>query len=163
MGLYDIEHKRLCEEITYDPETGLFFRIKKSRGHDAGPITYVSKSSGYLIVGVFARQFQGHRLAWFHHYGEWPKHHVDHINGIKTDNRICNLRDVTQLVNNQNVRSANRRSKTGYVGVVPNKKRFSAQICRGDAQYHLGTFDTPELAHAAYVEAKRRLHEGCTI
>ena len=97
-------------------------------------------------------------------HGEWPADEVDHINGDSTDNRLCNLRSVSREVNQENIRRAKRNSKTGLLGVMHTRggKYRSAIRVRG-VFHHLGHFDTAEQAHAAYVEAKRRLHEGCTL
>jgi ribosome biogenesis SPOUT family RNA methylase Rps3 len=96
----------------------------------------------------------------------WPKHTIDHINGVRTDNRIGNLRDVTQQKNSENMRRPQKRTISGFLGVhVQRRKtvRYLAQIVTDGKLRHLGSYDTAEDAHAAYLEAKRRLHEGCTI
>jgi len=51
---------------------------------------------GYIIIKINRKDYQAHRLAWLYEYGNFPKQTIDHINRIKTDNRICNLRDVSQ-------------------------------------------------------------------
>ncbi len=88
---------------------------------------------------------------------------MDHLNGDASDNRLANLRDVPQEVNQQNQRRANADSKTGLLGASPRGPRFQAAITtQGDRRY-LGLFDTAEEAHQAYLTAKRQLHAGCTI
>jgi hypothetical protein len=83
-------------------------------------------------------------------YGMWPQGQIDHINGIRTDNRLSNLRDVSSAVNNHN--SQRRLWGTArYVGVKETPGgRYAATICRT----HLGVFDTPDQAHVAYLVAK---------
>lgn len=93
---------------------------------------------------------------------------VDHINGDPLDNRRTNLRIVDARGNAHNQRKAHRNSKTGFLGVdhLPSKypnRPYRAQIKVGGKKLHLGQFETPEAAHAAYVEAKRVLHEGNTL
>lgn len=106
-----------------------------------------------------------HRLAWLYVHGRWPDGLIDHKNGDRADNRFDNLRDVAHRVNMQNLRKAFVSSKTGLLGASPLKDgRFGAFIKRDGKSKNLGTFDTPELAHAAYVAAKRVIHhEGNTL
>ena len=97
--------------------------------------------------------------------GAWPEHDVDHINGVRNDNRWSNLREVTRTVNIQNQRIAQTRNVAGLLGVSFEKARnkYKAGIVAGGKYHNLGRFNTAEEAHAAYLKAKRELHEGCTI
>jgi hypothetical protein len=95
--------------------------------------------------------------------GRWPNGVVDHINGDTSDNQWSNLRDVTHSVNCQNQRRAKRSNASGLLGVSFFDGKPRASISVDGRPIHLGTFDTPEAAHQAYVEAKRKLHAGCTI
>jgi hypothetical protein len=149
--------------LAYDPDTG---RLTWKACHDSTRIGTEAKSldvAGYVQVNVAGTMLKGHRLAWFLHYGEWPDGHIDHINGIRNDNRIANLRVVTNAINCQNKRKALPKSKTGVLGVVKVGQRFQANIHHNRKKHYLGTYDTPEQAHAVYVEAKRQLHAGCTL
>ena len=158
----------VSNRLDYDPETG-FFTWKKCR--DSGRIGKRPSSldvSGYLQINICGTVCKGHRLAWMMVHKEMPKGHIDHINGIRNDNRIVNLRCVTGTMNTQNKRLGSCRNKCGYLGVyedvrLPEKVRFRAKIQFGKKQLHLGGYPTPELAHEAYVLAKRKYHEGCTI
>ena len=118
-----------------------------------------------MRVMVDGRQWLAHRLAWLYVHGEWPDQ-IDHVNGIKTDNRISNLRNVCARVNMENVRGpkANNRS-SGVLGVTwwERGKKWKAQINMRGRNRHLGYTDTIEDAQRLYLDAKRRLHEGCTI
>ena len=100
------------KHISYDPTTGVITRIDRKNG--SGSID----AYGYLIIKIKSQQFKAHRLAWFMHYGEFPKQTIDHINGDKLDNRICNLRDVSQSFN-ASVGNQNRppNVETGYRGI----------------------------------------------
>jgi len=90
----------------------------------------------------------------------WPTKHVDHIDGNPMNNAWGNLRDVSRSVNMQNRYAAPSTSTHGFLGVTKNHKRFLAQI-RFDSKYrYLGTYDTPQEAHEAYLSAKRQFHEG---
>lgn len=85
---------------------------------------------GYLIIKIKGKQFKAHRIVWFLCTGQWPSGVIDHINRVKTDNRIENLRDVTQAENCINVaRKAN--PDTGYVGIYLDKCTYGlkAKYC----------------------------------
>lgn len=149
--------------LNYDPETG---KLTWKFLHNSLRIGEEAKSldvSGYIQVNLCGTMVKGHRLAWLIHYGEWPTGDVDHLNGIRNDNRIANLRDVPNAINCQNKRSALPTSKTGLLGVVKRGNRYQANIHANRKKKFLGSFDTPEEAHAAYVQAKRSMHEGCTL
>lgn len=154
--------------VAYDPETGkLTWKVLRNTlriGEEARCLDV----AGYVQVNICGTLVKGHRLAWLIHYGEWPADHIDHINGVRNDNRITNLRCVSGTVNTQNKRNGSCKNNSGYLGVymaprMSPQKRFLAKIMQGGKQYHLGGFPTAEAAHAAYVAAKRQLHEGCTL
>ena len=90
-------------------------------------------------------------------HGEWPRHEIDHINGDPSDNRICNLRDVTHKVNglNQKIPAHN---KSGIIGVSwhNSTKKWAATITVSKKQLHLGVFDTIEQARDARSLAERK-------
>lgn len=154
----------LRELLAYDPLTGAFvWRRKINHAKPGDAAGHLNRTLGYVMIGVAGRCYWAHRLAWLHVTGEWPERGIDHINGVKHDNRWSNLREATQGVNNQNQRRAHRDSLTGVLGVTKKRRKYRAQIVLNRKTNYLGTFDTPELAHAAYLAAKRRMHEGGTI
>ena len=120
------------------------------------------KHTGYIVVGVRSHDYAAHRLAWLYVHGVWPVHEIDHINGVKSDNRICNLRDVPKAINSQNKRTTSK-NISGLRGVSPSYKGWQARIVVDGASKYLGKFPTKEAAHAAYIDEKRRMHEGCAI
>lgn len=120
---------------------------------------------GYWEVSVLDRTFPAHRVVWALCTGSWPTFHIDHINGDRTDNRFENLRDVPSVVNNENQRRARINNNTGLLGAHLHKHSGLYHACirvRGK-KHSLGYHKTANDAHAIYVEAKRRLHEGCTL
>jgi hypothetical protein len=156
----------LKEYVHYDPETGIFTWVFSKNAHY--PIVLGNRadtvSKGYCRVGIKRVRYAAHRLAWLYMTGDWPKNMIDHINGNPLDNRFCNLRDVTASVNLQNQRKASPRNKSGFLGVHKNVKgRFEATICVLGKRHWLGAHTTPEQAYEAYLQAKRILHQGCTI
>lgn len=123
----------------------------------------LSEANGY-VQGCFAGKKMGvHRFAWLIYYGKLPDKSIDHINGDKTDNRIANLRELPVAHNNQNRRSAQSNSSTGVLGVSHSGKKFAATIKHDGRKLWIGTFDTPELAHDAYLAKKREIHLGNTL
>lgn len=154
--------EELKDIVSYDKNTGFFYWVEKPRfqniqaGSKAG---WVAKS-GYAKIKIKGRTYSAHRLAWFYVYGEWPKNEIDHINEIKTDNRIVNLRDVTKIVNQRNQHSPRKHNKTGFAGVYfkKDKNKFVAQIETGNGKKHIGYFSNPQDAHAAYLVAKNKYH-----
>jgi hypothetical protein len=151
------------KRLNYDPETGKLTWKFCRDSHKIGAEAKSLDVSGYVQVNIAGTVVKGHRLAWFIHYGEWPNGHIDHINGVRNDNRIANLRVVTNAINCQNKRRALPKSKTGVLGVVKVGDRYQANIHFNRKKRYLGTYSTPEEAHQVYVEAKRVLHEGCTL
>ena len=159
-----LDAERLRELMHYDPETGVFTRlVRTSNRVKVGDVAGSLSHYGYLEFQLYGKLRKAHRLAWLYMTGEWPTGEIDHRNTVRTDNRFCNLRDVTTLGNQQNRRSANKNSLTGFLGVSPKRGKWKAQIRAGGVLRHLGTFETPTAAHQAYLQAKRKLHEGCTI
>jgi len=145
--------------LSYSPETGLLSWVKTSHGRVAGKTTGYLKPSGYLYVSYEGKQVMAHRVIWKIMTGAWPEHQVDHINGMKTDNRWANLRSATCAENSRNgpKRSTN---KSGFKGVhwCKSEQRWVAQIRRNYKKFRLGAFATPEEAHAAYVAAAKEMH-----
>jgi hypothetical protein len=161
--MLDITQDKLKNLLHYDEGTGIFTRIVTTNSRSlAGEEIKTSKShySEYQFNGKRARL---HRLAWFYVYGEWPKNHIDHIDGDKSNNSIRNLRDVTVDINIQNVKGAYRSNKSGFLGVTLHQGRWRAVITIKGKNIHIGYYETPILAHEAYVFAKRKGHPGCTI
>lgn len=155
--------ERLKNFVSYDPETGIFIRLIGSGTSKAGDIAGSLDESGYLRFRVDGKKYRAHRLAYFYMTGEWPKGEIDHKNGNRSDNRWSELRDGDRFQNQQNQRKASIASTTGLLGASRHKTKFMAQIRVGGTTKYIGLFETPDLAHAAYVNAKRALHAGCTI
>ncbi len=155
---------RLKELLHYDPETGVFtWLVRTSTCIRVGDIAGYRDGDGYLRIGICGGQYRAHRLAWLYMTGKWPIDQIDHKNAVKNDNRWKNLREATCAINNQNKRKALRNNRTGFLGVSRNGKGFIAQIKINEKRRNLGTYPTPELAHEAYLKAKRELHAGCTL
>lgn len=158
-----VTQERLRELLDYDPETGIFHWKSRRGKAAAGKVAGCLDGRGYCVINVDRKRHYAHRLAWVYVNGG-VRFCIDHINGDKGDNRIANLRDVDCKTNRQNTRKAYASNKsTGILGVRVLKGKYVSQIWVGGKDMHLGTFTTIEEAHAAYVEAKRLHHAGCTI
>ena len=156
--------ERLRELFNYNPSTGIFTRlVSTNRGAKAGDVVGHTKSGRYVKVKIDGANYRIHRLAWLFVHGAWPTDHIDHINGNSFDNRIENLRDVGRDLNMQNQRKARSDNKLGVLGVVRSFGGFRAEIKVCGKKRSLGTFQTPDQAHAAYLDAKRVLHPGNTL
>lgn len=158
--------ERLRELLQYDLETGSFiWRVTRSRGARALNVAGQSTANGYRSIKIDGRKHLAHRLAWLYVHGKWPQQDIDHINGVRDDNRIVNLRDVSRSVNLQNQRRARSLTSGGLIGASKRKPQndWQASIKVDGKKRYLGLFNTPEAAHAAYVAAKRKYHEGCTL
>lgn len=156
---------RLREVFHYDPETGLFTRLidKSNRGR-VGTIATCRNRWGYVVFRIDGALYRANRCAVLYMTGEWPRGTVDHRDTDPANDRWVNLRDVPCQVNCQNARRARASSQSGLLGASPTPKgRWVAGISMDGRKEHLGTFETPEAAHLAYVERKRVLHAGCTL
>lgn len=174
MKLYRAFERLPCRDdvsaaLDYDPLTGLFkWKVRRSwrvlAGDEAGNVC----PRGYRRIAFNRVQIGAHRLAWLLVHRAWPEFDIDHIDGNRANNAISNLRDVPNVVNAQNQRRPRKAKQDPLplgvcvIGARKNK-RFKAQIVAFGVKHHLGMFYTAEEAHAAYVQAKRRLHAGCTI
>ena len=90
------------------------FRTWNSRY--AGKVAGTLSSDGYFAISIFKQRFLSHRLAWAMHHDEWPENDIDHINGVRSDNRIDNLRSVTRSENRKNA-ALHGRNTSGVSGV----------------------------------------------
>lgn len=165
MAKSDLSSQELKELYEYNPTTGEFLSRKFGRNQSA------TKPAGFMIAEGYRRihvrrygYYAAHRLAWLYCYGELPTLPIDHINGVKSDNRISNLRLVSTLLNNQHIWEARSTSVSGLLGVSDKGNRFTAMIkarlAGRTVQLYLGSYATAEEAHAVYMDAKRLLHEG---
>ena len=157
---------RVKQALEYSNTTGQFkWTSKKSSTVRDNRIAGTQMKNGYIAIVLDNHRLLAHRLAWFYTHGVWPEKQIDHINGIRDDNRIVNLRLADQAINSQNLRKAQPRSTTGFLGVFPwgRTGRFLARIHANGKYHKIGVFDTPEQAHQAYLTAKRKLHPGTTI
>lgn len=155
-----LTYERACELLIYDPETGaLYWRVARP-GALKGVLVGTRTSEGYTQVEVDYRLYKAHRVIWLLMTGKWPAHHIDHINGMRADNRWKNLREATPLENSRN-RRPHKDSGSGRVGVYfdNTRRKWGAYIGVDRKCLNLGFFDKKEDAVEARVLAEA-MHFG---
>lgn len=165
MAANDLTAQRLRELLSYNPESGQLSWLESRGSVASGKLCNTKDKHGYIVIRVDRRLYKAHRLAWLHAYGEWPRGVIDHINHDCSDNRLENLRDVTQAQNSGNILGPKAGNKSGFLGVHYDRRagRYCAEIKLNRKKHHLGHFQTAEEASAAYLTAKRKLHPACII
>lgn len=140
-----ITQKELKQSVSYNRRTGVFTR--KSTKKKAGAID----SHGYIQIKINGRLYLAHRLVWLWVYGRFPTKHIHHRNGKKTDNRFCNLEEVSQMKNN---RLSNTRNNKPYPGVHcrSENKKYRAYINIDKKRINLGSYKTKKEA----IEVRRQ-------
>ena len=160
-------HEELLRAFHYNPDTGVFTNIsRRANCVHLGTIAGFVNSKGYRVIKYRQLAYRAHRLAIFYMTGEWPPEQVDHINGKRDDNCFVNLRCADACINTQNLKGPPRNSTSGLLGAHRGgwkKRRWVAAISVEGRRMYLGIYQTPEEAHRVYMEAKRKLHKGCTI
>ena len=153
-----LTQSRLKELLVYHADTGVFTwrfgRPKAKAGSVAGSVTW----KGYWLIGVDGRRYRAHHLAWLYEHGYLPSYQIDHINHNKLDNRIKNLREVTNCQNHKNMGIPSN-NKTGYRGVsfAKDREKYTARIKDGKSYRNLGYFECAAAAAIAYAKAKIKL------
>lgn len=151
LSLIDLKY-----QLTYDPESGKFVSNLDTKTYKKGDQACHPMASGYLRVRAGGKRYLSHRLAWFYMTGEWPKKEIDHINHNKTDNRWCNLRDVSPKENQRN----RPKQVNGCGGIAWNKRANKWKVYIGSGsqktRLHLGYFSNKLDALAARKSAENK-------
>ena len=145
-------------QFSYDPNTGVITRLVDRANGKAGPVVSSPDNRGYLRIRCGdRRQIAQHRIAWLLMTGHWPTEEIDHINGIRTDNRWSNLRSVSR-VENQHNRKLPTNNKSGVHGVCWHKSlgKWVAQIRLNEKIKHLGCFSSIDDAIEARKIAEKK-------
>ena len=140
----ELTQELISKVIKYDPLSGTLIRISNLHSKSVVPNSRAGylKKSGYRGISLFGKTYAEHHLAWFIHYGVWPTGQIDHINQVRDDNRIANLREVTKAENARN-RSRNPNSKLGEHGIWFNQRTFKyvAEITFNGKKVYQKSFD----------------------
>jgi hypothetical protein len=133
----------------YDEQTGIFTHKKAYGGVEKGQVAGCLSSLGYTRIKVNSIGYMAHRLAWIYVFGNYPTCGIDHINRIKTDNRIANLRELPQCLNMLN---------NAAKGFTKRGNKYRAQLGINGKKVPIGTFNTEEAAKIAYLSKKFELY-----
>ncbi|ECT8778323.1 endonuclease [Salmonella enterica subsp. enterica serovar Newport] len=144
--------------IDYNPENGVLTAKVNFSGRQAGSVIGSQTWQGYYAFSLFGKKCFAHRLAWLLHYGEWPSQPIDHINGIKTENSIRNLR-LCSLSQNQFNKPTQKNNTTGVKGVYWNKrdKRYVASVQFNGKKYSAGHHKDIDSAKEAVMKLREKL------
>ena len=151
-----ITQERLKKLLHYDPETGLFTRlVRVCNCVQVGDITGTKATGNYLRMMIDGSPYMLHRLAWLYMYGAWPKDEIDHINHVRDDNRILNLRNVNSTENGRN-QKLHITNTSGVCGVFLRKNTniWYVQMRIGGKNVHIGNFKNFDDAVFARKEAE---------
>ncbi|MCU1140658.1 HNH endonuclease signature motif containing protein [Stenotrophomonas maltophilia] len=153
--------ERLRSLLRLDVDTGLLhWLVERPNGAKPGDVAGWHDRNRYVRLEVDQVKLADHRVAWALHTGYWPPDgmQIDHINGIKTDNRPVNLRLANNSENQSSARSRPGRSGLRGVYWVPQMGRWRAKIMKGKRTIHVGYFHDKNEAHAAYCQAAAEIH-----
>jgi hypothetical protein len=153
--------KELRRRLSYNPITGNLIWISKNKMHPRlfRMVAGSNRPDGRRYVQIFGRSWPASRLAFYIMTGRCPKI-VDHINGNSADNRWKNLRPATSLQNSWNITTLSRKKKSALpVGVRRmSSGKFQARLAAKLKTFYIGTFESADAAHRAYLKKKRGLH-----
>lgn len=150
----ELSRELLRKYLEYNPETGVFTRKINSGKCKKGDVVG-SLSKGYLYVKIDNKSYALHRLAVFLTTGIFPVTDVDHINGIKSDNRIANLRVCSRSDNAKNAK-LNRNNRLMVKGVRKLKDTGKYQVRLNQKSF--GCYEDLELAELVAIEAREKYH-----
>lgn len=160
-----LDHARVRSLFHYDASAGRLVWARKISPFSSVPVGRVAGTlvpvCGYRAIRIDKRGYYEHRLIWFWHHGKWPDGEIDHVNGVKTDNRIENLRVASREQNQQNTKlfATNRTGAKG-VAFISSRNRYRASIGYQRKRVILGEFKTIDEARAAYAAAAATHHAG---
>jgi HNH endonuclease/AP2 domain len=154
----DLTSEELHRILHYDPETGIFTFLVQRGARRIGQKAGCPDARGHLIFSIHGRSYRAHRVAWLYVHGRWPAQQIDHIDGIRDNNAINNLREASNLENSRNSKRYVT-NKSGFKGVsfCKEKNKWVAHINTKGKTKHLGYFRTPELASILYEKTAKEL------
>lgn len=155
-----ITQEELKKALNYDPLTGIFTRNMRASNQVPGQVVGSKDSGGYLVAMINGKRYSLHRMAWLYFYGRMPVGDIDHINGVRDDNRIVNLRECSRSKNCMN-KKINKNNMSGAKGVGWHKQsgKWRARIMIDGESIHIGEFKSIGDAESAISEARDKIHK----
>jgi hypothetical protein len=159
MSSKSIRQEELKSLLHYSPETGFFTRLTPTQRTKVGEVIGCKNTNGHVQIRLGRRFILAHRLAWLYMTGSFPQSQVDHINGIKDDNRWINLREATNKQNGEN-QKLHTNNTSGYRGVHFDKKtrKWRGVIGHNGKKLVVGYFCCASEAAAATKEARAKFY-----
>lgn len=154
-----ITQKYLKSILDYDPKTGVFHWKRNQGTAKKGSVAGSSHSEGYVSIRINKKLYFAHRLAWLHVHGYFPENNIDHINRNRRDNKINNLREVSQSCNLRN-KVFSDKNTSGVTGVSWLKRRgkWQSYITANKKRHPLGTYGSFDDAVCARLSAEQCLN-----
>ena len=152
LGKYiELTPELLASTLYYEKETGLFRKLTNGHKYKIGDVCGFRDRKGYIRILLFGKIYMAHRLAWLYENKKWPDDLIDHINGVRDDNRIDNLREVN---NSKNLMNSRKRCSCSskYKGVCwyRSTNKWTAQIMINGKRKRIGYFKSERVAAYAY-------------
>ena len=151
----DLTREYLVSILRLDEKEGRFYWISSGSGRNLTKPAGYKSSDGYRMICINGSLYKEHRLVWLYVTGKWPVDQLDHINEIKDDNRMPNLREATNSTNQLFREGGRSGAKTKSVGVSFHQNRYQASLTVDGVTHYLGRFLTEEQAAEAYKKAKQ--------
>jgi hypothetical protein len=155
-----LTQEKLKTLLSYDPDTGvLTWQSKPSRGIKVGRQAGTPTSQGYLALQINKKKMLVHRAIWFYVHGVWPPEEIDHINHVRDDNRLCNLRLANRLENSHNTQK-HEKNLSGHKGVAwhNRNKKWQVQMRFAGKNYYVGQFSDLQDAIQARLQTETKLY-----
>lgn len=154
-----ITDKNIKSIFTYDSKVGVFYWTRAHTNRiKVGSRAGYKSSNGYREIRYLNKTYLEHRLAWLYVHERWPNHQIDHINGGRDDNRLCNLREATAQQNTWNAKT--KKIGGGLKGAYFNKRTgfWHSEITKSGKRFYLGSFSSEADAHGVYVSAAKSFY-----
>lgn len=153
-----ISQEELKRFLDYNPDTGIFtWIVNRTNGVKAGDVAGTPQN-GYLTFYLNNTQWKAHRLAFLFMEGRMPHEYIDHINGIKSDNRWCNLREATNAENQRNRSGTGSNCNLKNVTYIKKRDKYQVSLKVNNKDKFIGYFQDIELADLVAIEAREKFH-----
>ena len=160
-----LTQSKLKELFNYNPITGIFTnKVARNARAKINDTAGALNSNGYIVFQVNKTKIYAHRAAWMYTHGFWPNAEIDHINRVRNDNRLVNLRLANRLENSHNT-GKHAKSISGHKGVAwhSRNKKWQVQMRVRGTHYYIGQFSELQDAVNARLQAEKKLYANDNI